>query len=123
MKQLILFVFWALFCAACKKQSNRPQANNKPYVGVYDGNSSDTAYVSQNGEFAKIRWLYANGYEWTADSILVQADTAFTVNEYLDGDPQIQNKKAIGRGSFLFNRIVFNVNIEGGFVIFDGIKR
>ena len=81
-----IFLFLILGLFSCQKpQLNRPTDVIKPaYLGIYDGVNSDTCYVTLNGDYTQIKWIYTSGFTITFDSVKVTNDTLFTVNVYRD---------------------------------------
>ena len=77
-----------------------------------------------NGDYTQIKWIYTSGFTITFDSVKVTNDTLFTVNEYVN-DPGVPDiyRKALGSGNFPANKMQFKINVSGGYIDFNGVKK
>lgn len=122
MKYLLILMLFI----SCKKESRPLSEINAAILGVYDKSTNEQTEVVQNGRYLKITWdwhddNYLNKNNRTWDSVVLNSDNTFTVNEVVTSkyfDPV----RSIGTGSFTSNTLQYKISIDG-FIIFTGIKR
>ena len=127
MKNLLYFVLVIVLFTSCKKEAARPQAENKDYLGTYLSTSYDTAYVSENNPYLRIkicRYRIPSGYHFKADSVVLNTETlTFQDNEVVDW-LGMGKYKSIGRGSFVGNKLSLSFTFQGSILVnFDGYKQ
>lgn len=120
-KLIILLILTSLY--SCKKDSVIQSVVPEPdYVGVYNSQLSDTAFVSlgESG-YTVIRWAAHSGTTVTFDSVKVASDNTFSDNEYVDFGSL---RHSLGTGYFLPTNVMhFKFILDNNAtIIFDGIK-
>jgi hypothetical protein len=110
-----------LYLLSCSKSDNIIP-DEPDYYGTYTSTGGDTAYLSSNNTYLKIRWCaLGNSGKINFDSVKLNNDNTFTVNQWITyGGGQ----SAIGSGIIANNTVQFNFTIGGnGHINFSGIKR
>jgi hypothetical protein len=124
MKTIILILAATVLFFSCSKESQREQEAVPAYIGVYHSASLDTSYVTQKeGARVSIKWAIKPivSPRIVFDSVYVNDDLTFTVNQFVNHGGQI--KKAIGTGLFVNNTIKYHFIMNTDeHVIYEGVK-
>lgn len=122
MKKTILITLISLAFIGCKKDSARDADLTPTYVGTYNSNLGDTAFVSaRDSDMIEIRWAAHSGTTMTFDSVKIASDNTFSDNEFVTFGTI---RHSLGTGYFLptnvmYFKFVLDNNAQ---IIFNGVK-